>query len=116
MSSKSTYYELLGQHIQKFILDKWQTQKKAASMLGITANRVTEMINGSRPASQKTILKLQRYGFDVIHFERWYGIRDINPENLDKQEIIGLLADYKLLVRQQSEMINFLSNKIKSGN
>lgn len=109
------YYETLGIHLERFIVRKWNTKTRAGKILDVSANRISEMISGARPPNNGVILKLARFGFDIIHYERWLGIDNIQPDNLTKKEVIDLLADAKLLIRQQAEVIKILKDQLGSG-
>ena len=110
--SKEAYYEIVGRHIQSFILKKWKSQKKAALILDVPAPRISEYITGERTPPPKVMLALNKYGFDPLPFEKWLGVKDLEPDILTKKELLKMIAEQRVFIEEQSRLIRFLSDRL----
>lgn len=106
------YYDIVGKHLQRFILRKWTTQKRAAKILGVAPARISEYISGERVPGSKIILTLTNLGFDQIYFDKWFGVSELHPETLTKKEMMETIANQNYMLTEQNKLINFLSKQL----
>ena len=111
-NKEENYYKVLGRPIQEFLINRWSTQTKAAKVLRVSRGQISNMISGKRPPSKRIMLTLEQYGFDKIHFERWFKVEDIAPDNLTKKDYIMIIADQRIVIESLREVIRIYQKKL----
>ena len=110
------FYKEVSIPLKEWILKTFKTQSEAATRLGIDPTHLSKILHGDRTPNSNITLKLIRSGFDKEHFDKYYLLEKMNPEQLTNQELIKFFGSQSLLIEQQREMIIILSDRLQKAN
>lgn len=115
------FYDRVGKHIIAWLKQNSKTrtkpgnQKELARMLDKTPSQVSRWIKGinDMPAEVITILT-DRLNFKRSYFDEYfnYKINGALPENLTKEDLIRLIYEQTLLIKEYKEYSSLYSQRI----
>lgn len=106
------WFEIVGQHLKKFVRDKFPTQKEASKHLGISETALSRLMTGVRLPSRVLTLKIIKLGFDKRYFDEFESLDEVRADDLSKEDLIDLLKERRIFSKQQSDMIDFLLERV----